>query len=59
MKRFLLERGVAEDEIDAIGERTKSEVRQAVERARTAPRPDAATVLEYVYRAPALAAIPG
>jgi TPP-dependent pyruvate/acetoin dehydrogenase alpha subunit len=59
MKRFLIERGVAEDELDAIGERTKSEVQQAVERARTAPRPDAATVLEYVYRAPALAAIPG
>jgi pyruvate dehydrogenase E1 component alpha subunit len=59
LKRHLVERGVNPEELDAIGNRTKSEVQQAVERTLAAPRPDAATVLEFVYRAPALAAIPG
>src|SRR3984957_5216875 len=59
LKRRLIERGVSQDELDAIGERVRTEVQQAVERARAAPRPDPATVLEFVYRAPALAAIPG
>ena len=59
MKRYLIERGVNPDELDAIGERAGDEVQQAVERARAAPRPDPASVLEYVYRAPVLAAIPG
>jgi len=59
MKRYLVERGVNPDELDAIGERAGDEVQQAVERARAAPRPDPASVLEYVYRAPVLAAIPG
>jgi len=34
-------------------------VQQAVERARAAPRPDPKTVLEGVYRSPALNGIPG
>ena len=59
LKRHLIERGVDAEELDAIGDRSRSEVQQAVERAVAAARPDAATVLEYVYRAPALAAIPG
>jgi len=59
LKRRLAERGVKPEELDAIGERMKSDVQQAVERARAAPRPDPATVLDFVYRAPALAAIPG
>jgi acetoin:2,6-dichlorophenolindophenol oxidoreductase subunit alpha len=59
LKRYLLERGVDMKDLDAIGERTKNEVLGAVERAYAAPRPDPATVLEFVYRAPALASIPG
>jgi acetoin:2,6-dichlorophenolindophenol oxidoreductase subunit alpha len=59
LKRRLIERGVSQDELDAIGERTRIEVQQAVERAHAAPRPDPATVLEFVYRTPALAAIQG
>jgi TPP-dependent pyruvate/acetoin dehydrogenase alpha subunit len=59
LKRYLVERGVNQEELDAIVDRTRSTVLQAVERALAAPRPDAATVLEDVYRAPALAAIPG
>jgi TPP-dependent pyruvate/acetoin dehydrogenase alpha subunit len=57
--RHLLERGVGPQELDAIAERTKTEVLHAVERALAGPRPDPATVLEFVYRAPALAAIAG
>jgi pyruvate dehydrogenase E1 component alpha subunit len=59
LKRRLIERGVGQDELDTIGERTRIEVQQAVERARAALRPDPATVLEFVYRTPALADIPG
>ena len=59
LKRHLVERGVKAEELDAIAELSKNEVRQAVERARTAPHPDPATVMDYVYRSPALAAIPG
>jgi pyruvate dehydrogenase E1 component alpha subunit len=59
LKRYLVECGVNQEELDAIGERTRNEVLRGVERALAAPRPDAATVLECVYRAPALAAIPG
>jgi len=59
LKRYLVERGVNPEELDAIGDRTRNAVLQAVERALAAPRPDAATVLEFVYGAPALAAIPG
>ena len=59
LKRYLVGRGVAQDDLDAIGERARNTVLQAVERALAGPRPDPATVLDYVYRAPALAAIPG
>jgi acetoin:2,6-dichlorophenolindophenol oxidoreductase subunit alpha len=59
LKRHLIERGVDPEELDAIGERARNEVQRAVQRALEAPRPDAATVLDYVYRAPELAAIPG
>lgn len=59
LKRALIERGVGEEELDSIRERSTGEVRDAVERARAAPRPDPATVMEYVYRSPALAGIPG
>jgi TPP-dependent pyruvate/acetoin dehydrogenase alpha subunit len=59
LKRYLVERGVNPEELEAIGDRAKNEVLRAAERALAAPRPDAATVLEYVYRAPALSAIPG
>ncbi len=59
LKRQLLERGVAQDELDAIGQRAKEEVQQAVERARAAPRPDASSVLDDVYRSPSLNATPG
>ncbi|MGO9931269.1 MAG: thiamine pyrophosphate-dependent dehydrogenase E1 component subunit alpha [Steroidobacteraceae bacterium] len=59
LQRHLVERGVDLQELDAIGERTRVEVLRAVERALEGPRPDPATVLEFVYRAPALASIPG
>src|SRR5580700_5947631 len=59
LKRHLIGRGVAAEELEAIGEHAKQEVLGAVERAYAAPRPDPATVLEFVYRAPALASIPG
>lgn len=59
LKRHLMERGVKQEELDAIGERAKHEVQRAVERARAAPRPDASTVLDDVYRSPSLDAIPG
>ena len=54
LKRHLLERGVEQSRLDAIGERAKQEVQQAVERARAAPRPAVATVGDYVYSAPSL-----
>jgi pyruvate dehydrogenase E1 component alpha subunit len=59
LKRHLIERGVGEDELDAIGEDARREVQQAAEHARAAPRPDAATVLDDVYRSPSLHAISG
>jgi pyruvate dehydrogenase E1 component alpha subunit len=55
LKRYLLEQGVAQSELDEIGEKAKQDVLQAVERARAAPRPDPATVGEYVYSAASLA----
>jgi len=57
--RVLLARGVEQATLDALGESAKAEVLQAVERARAAPHPDPATVLDHVYRSPALAAIQG
>ncbi|HEY0746779.1 MAG TPA: thiamine pyrophosphate-dependent dehydrogenase E1 component subunit alpha [Steroidobacteraceae bacterium] len=59
MRRHLIERGVKESELDAIGEDARQEVLQAVARARAAPRPDPATVLNYVYSATSLAATSG
>ncbi|HEY5264890.1 MAG TPA: thiamine pyrophosphate-dependent dehydrogenase E1 component subunit alpha [Steroidobacteraceae bacterium] len=59
LKRVLVARGVEAEELDAIAELSKNDVQQAVERARAAPRPDPTTVMDYVYRAPTLAAIPG
>jgi TPP-dependent pyruvate/acetoin dehydrogenase alpha subunit len=54
-----MQRGVKQQELDAIGERATQEVQQAVDRARAAPRPDAATVLDDVYCSSSLNAIPG
>jgi TPP-dependent pyruvate/acetoin dehydrogenase alpha subunit len=59
LRRHLIERGVAPDELDTIGDTARQEVQQAADRARAAPRPDAATVLEDVYRSPALNGIQG
>jgi pyruvate dehydrogenase E1 component alpha subunit len=59
LKRRLLERGIAQDELEAIAERAATEIEQAAETARAAPRPDPAKVLDDVYRSPALNAIPG
>ncbi len=59
LKRRLIERGVKPEELDAIADGIKHEVLGAVERALAGPRPDSATVLDYVYRSPALAGIPG
>jgi TPP-dependent pyruvate/acetoin dehydrogenase alpha subunit len=59
LKRYLAGRGITPAELDAIGDRTRNAVLQAVERARAAPRPDPASVFDHVYRAPALAAIQG
>jgi len=55
LKRHLIECGAKESELDAIGEEAKQEVLDAVARARASPRPDPATVLDYVYSAPTLA----
>jgi pyruvate dehydrogenase E1 component alpha subunit len=59
LKRHLVEQGVAQADLDAIGEEAKQTVQQAVERARAASRPVPGTVGEYVYSTPALAAISG
>jgi TPP-dependent pyruvate/acetoin dehydrogenase alpha subunit len=54
LKRHLIERGAKDAELDAIAEEARREVLQAVAQARAAPRPDPATVLDYVYSAPSL-----
>lgn len=59
LKRHLIERGVGESELATLGEEARQEVLQAVEHARAQPRPDPATVLEYVYSAPSLAVTTG
>jgi acetoin:2,6-dichlorophenolindophenol oxidoreductase subunit alpha len=59
LKRVLTAEGVTESELTRIAEEAKQEVMKAVEGARAAARPDPATVLEYVYSAPSLAAIQG
>src|ERR1700736_3800625 len=59
LKRHLIKCGVEESELAAIHEEARQEVLQAVARARAGPRPDPATVLEYVYSAPSLAGTTG
>jgi TPP-dependent pyruvate/acetoin dehydrogenase alpha subunit len=59
LKRHLIGCGVALEELDAIAERCRNEVLQAVGRALAGPRPDPAGVLDHVYGAPALAGIQG
>jgi acetoin:2,6-dichlorophenolindophenol oxidoreductase subunit alpha len=59
LKRHLVGLGVAESELAALGEEARQEVAQAVARARAEPRPDPATVLDYVYSSPALDAAAG
>lgn len=59
LKRHLIGRGVAETELDAIGDEARQEVLRAVAHARAAPRPNPATVLDYVYSSPALATTSG
>jgi acetoin:2,6-dichlorophenolindophenol oxidoreductase subunit alpha len=59
MKRRLVAAGVPEPDLDAIAERERFEVQRAVEDARSAPRPDPATVLDYVYQSPALSGAAG
>jgi pyruvate dehydrogenase E1 component alpha subunit len=59
LKRQLLESGAAAEELDAIAERSKNEVLEAVGRALEGPRPDPAGVLDDVYRSPALDGIQG
>ena len=59
LKRHLIGCGVAESELDAISEAAQQEVLRATERARAEPRPDPATVLDYVYSAPSIAALSG
>jgi pyruvate dehydrogenase E1 component alpha subunit len=54
LKRELIASGARESELDAIAEEARQEVSDAVARARAAPRPDPATVLDYVYSAPSL-----
>lgn len=57
LQRHLIGLGAAERELEALGEAARQEVLQAVERARAEPRPDPATVLDYVYSAPSIAAM--
>ena len=57
LKRHLIGQGLAEGELDALGEDAKQEVLAAVTRARAEPRPDPATVLDYIYSAPSIAAV--
>ena len=59
MRRHLIEQGMQQSELDSIGEEARQEVLQAVARACAAPRPDPATVLDYVYSASSLAPSPG
>ncbi len=57
--RRLRAQGVKAAELEALAERARQEVLQAVERARAAARPDPDTVLEYVYSSPELQSITG
>lgn len=59
LRRYLIEQGVVESQLEAAAEEAKQQVLQAVARARAEPRPSPATVLDYVYSSPALAGITG
>jgi TPP-dependent pyruvate/acetoin dehydrogenase alpha subunit len=59
LKRHLLAEGTAQNEIDAVVERAKQDVLQAVEHARAAPRPARSSFGEYVYKSAALDGISG
>jgi TPP-dependent pyruvate/acetoin dehydrogenase alpha subunit len=59
LKRHLIEQGATESELVTLREEAREEVLQAVALARADPRPDPATVLEFVYSAPCLAGKPG
>lgn len=54
LRKHLVRNGVAEAQLDAAGERAKEQVVRAVENARSARRPEASGVLDYVYAAPSL-----
>jgi pyruvate dehydrogenase E1 component alpha subunit len=54
LKRLLVQQGVAPAELESLAQRATAEVQQAVDGARAAPRPHPATVLDDVYRSPAL-----
>jgi len=59
LKARLTRKGVSTAALNKIAEREAQEVQQAVDRARAAPRPDPATVMNYVYRSAALQSIQG
>ncbi len=59
LHRQLRAHGATASELAAIEEQTRQEVLQAVALAREDPRPDPATVLEFVYSAACLAVQPG
>jgi TPP-dependent pyruvate/acetoin dehydrogenase alpha subunit len=59
LKKQLMAQGVMPAELDAIADRARQEVEQAVERARASPRPDPASVLADVYRSPSLSGVRG
>ena len=59
LKNLLLTQGAGAAELEALGAQATHEVQQAVARARAAPHPDPAAVLDDVYLAPALHSIPG
>jgi len=49
LRRHLVKQGVSDNELEAVAARVKTELDAVVDRARRAPRPDPATVLEDVY----------
>jgi TPP-dependent pyruvate/acetoin dehydrogenase alpha subunit len=55
LRQQLAAEGVTVVELDTIADNAEQEVRAAVEAARAAPRPDAGSVLDYVYSAPIVA----
>lgn len=59
LQRHLREHGVTESELVAIEHETRQEVLQAIALARDDPRPDPATVLDFVYSAACLVRQPG